>query len=389
MNRIDLIVVLLLGAVAADAAGAIRPVSPREGAVVALLPDSQKHLMSLPSHAARRAELETNAFAKARWQGTEPLSFAWCCDEGEKGPWKLELGKRSDLSDAREWYSRETNLVIDANLEVGARYHWRVTGGRRPYEGEENPPKDVFVSPVFSFATEDLPPRWIALEGKVENVRDLGGWRGSAGRRVRQGRIFRGAALNANSVTGERAGKSRLTVNDVDYLTRTLGIRTDLDLRSAFETGAPPLSPMGPSVRLVCNSSYHYRTLFTPKGKKAMAENFRLFCDERNYPVFFHCSVGADRTGSLAYVLCGVLGVSRNDLELDWEATFYPEFREMREEAKREGREYWSGLWHFDEGFSAYGDASSSWNERIRLYLLDCGITLGEIETFRRLMLEE
>lgn len=98
---------------------------------------------------------------------------------------------------------------------------------------------------------------------------------------------------------------------------------------------------------------------------------------------------GADRTGSLAYVLCGVLGVSRNDLELDWEATFYPEFREMREEAKREGREYWSGLWHFDEGFSAYGDASSSWNERIRLYLLDCGITPGEIETLRRLMLEE
>ena len=49
---------------------------------------------------------------------------------------------------------------------------------------------------------------------------------------------------------------------------------------------------------------------------------------------------------------------------------------------------FWCGEWHFDDGFAKYGDANTSWNKRIELYLLDCGVTMEEIEKFRSIMLE-
>ena len=112
-----------------------------------------------------------------------------------------------------------------------------------------------------------------------------------------------------------------------------------------------------------------------------MARNFRIFCDRKNYPIYFHCIGGADRTGTLAYVLNGVLGVARHDLETDWESTFYSRppstpISWCREEA-------------FNDGFSKYGREGDSWSRRIEFYLLDCGITEKEIAEFRSIMLEK
>ena len=50
---------------------------------------------------------------------------------------------------------------------------------------------------------------------------------------------------------------------------------------------------------------------------------------------------------------------------------------------------YWRHERHFDKGFAKYGDEKTPWNERIRLYLLDCGVTEEEIATFREIMLED
>ena len=50
---------------------------------------------------------------------------------------------------------------------------------------------------------------------------------------------------------------------------------------------------------------------------------------------------------------------------------------------------YWRHERHFDKGFAKYGDEKTPWNERIRLYLLDCGVTEKEIAAFRSIMLED
>ena len=394
---------------------ALEPLAPTGGAVVPLVPDAQKKVMGLPTLAERIRLLQDDrksggGLAQDQfWRKAKPLVLEVRVTEEEKGPWKVEIGKCADLSDARTWYvpapdteditGREVAYTVTpevvkltlpmANLEVATRYYWRVS--YRGYCGFGCHPKhgcevcgSRTESSIASFVTEDLAPRWIAVEGDIGNIRDLGGRIGLGGRRIRQGLVYRGQAFNDNSVNGEVQGRSRLTVGDVRYLTGTLGIKTDLDLRGIGETADMTGSPLGEGVKHVLHYSYKYKRLFRPEGMKMMAENFRLFCDRKNYPVYFHCIAGADRTGSLAYVLNAVLGVSRQEMETDWESTFYPNIPDENPDP-----DFWRRESHFNEGFAKYGDADTPWQDRIVLYLKACGITDAEIEAFRGIMLEK
>ena len=392
---------------------ALEPVSPVGGASVQIVPDAQKTVMALPTLAERLALTKDKSNARFQddplWRKAKPLVLAVRTTDGEKGPWKVLIGKEADLSDAQAWYvqtsetdkatGRETGAaeakdavrieIPRANLEIATRYFWKVICRGRcgfgcgPYHGCE-PSKRIVESATAEFVTEDVPPRWIAVEGDVGNIRDLGGRLGLDGRRVRQGLVYRGQGLNDNSVTGEVQGRNRLTMEDAKYLIGQLGIRTDLDLRGAGEIADMKESPLGREVKFIQNHSQCYRGIFSDEGKKVMARNFRVFCDRANYPVYFHCIGGADRTGSLAYVLNAVLGVSRRELETDWESTFYPMIPDENPDPN-----FWCRESHFNEGFAKYGDAATPWNDRIVLYLKDCGITDAEINTFRKIMLEE
>lgn len=393
---------------------AIALVAPVGDETVVCLPAGQREVMALGSYGERLKWCQKHMDSADIWRKSLPLELKWRATAGEKGPWRLSIGKDANLSDARVWYlavgkadetTGKTSGAIDcgdglfscavprANLEVGETYHWRVDcRGRCEYWGCGPActcavSKVVTCSPVGRFRTDAQPPRWMALEGRVANVRDLGGWRTTDGFHVRQGLAFRGQGLNDNSVNGEVKGPNRLTAEDVNYLVGRLGIKTDLDLRAKYETADLAESPLGSSVRFVLRSSMCYKSLFDAEGKRVMAENFRLFCRRENYPIYFHCIGGADRTGSLAYVLNGVLGVPRHDLEVDWESTFYPNLPELRSDYS--GKDHWRRLQHLTDGFLKYGDETASWQRRIEHYLLDCGITVEEIRQFRSIMLDK
>ena len=415
-NSSFLILAVFLFAVSSSRA-AILPIAPVDGTDVALVPNAQKKVMSLPTLDERiRLFREDRKSGKVIrhdkfWRKAKPLVLKWRATAGEKGPWKVEIGKSPDLSDARIWYirvdktdaasgrstgkaehgkSEEAYTVPRANLELARNYYWRVTARGRCGKFNCGPrcgckeSRSCVRSEIATFRTEDVAPRWIEIEGDVRNIRDFGGWRTADGRHVRQGMVYRGQGLNSNSVTGERQGRNRLTVEDLKYLTGTLGIRTDLDLRSKGETADLAESPLGQGVKFINCSSQAYKGIFDDKGKKTMAENFRVFCNPTNYPIYFHCIGGADRTGSLAYVMLGILGVDRHDIETDWESTFYPNIPDDIHEDPN----YWCHESHFNDGFAKYGKDGDIWNRRIELYLLDCGVTPKEIARFRSIMLE-
>lgn len=363
-------------------------VSPSNGEIVPLLNELQKSVAATPSPDVRERYLagyKTGALKKVAsaqneflegkedcvWRQSLPVSFVWRTTKGERGPWTLSVATKADFSDGHAVMvpAESAGFVwTNANLMAGVAYRWRVTAA-----GGECAEAD--------FRTEDALPRLIGIEGRVANIRDLGGYRTDDGRRVRQGLVYRGQGLNDNSMDGKKQGKLRLTSADRDYLTKTLGIRTDLDLRSRRETAGMTASPMGASVRFINRASPDYAAIFKPSGMKTMADNFRVFCNRENYPIYFHCIAGASRTGSLAYVLNGLLGVPKRQIEIDWEFTYYPDVPDGEKERR--------GLRHFDVGFGAYGQPGDSLSKRIELYLLDCGVTEKEIASFRSVMLEQ
>jgi len=402
----------LVAAAAVAAAAELLPVSPAEGGEI---PVQTKECLAVTRHAKysnRIAELkkhrsEYKKDKPKKWRTAAPAVFKWQATGDEHGPWKILISKTPDFKNAIEHWEQHagkekgpsgkqlrTLTVPYANLEVGRTYWWKICSGVKCREkthgrkdalcgcNSKNPER---FSKAVMFKTADTPPRWIDIEGRVENIRDLGGWKTVDGRRVKQGLVFRGQGLNDNSATGAAKGRNRLTVEDRDYLAETLGIKTDLDLRSGRETADMKESPLGDGIKFVHHSSEHYQRIFKKAGKKTMAKNFRVFTDAKNYPVYFHCIAGADRTGALAYTLLGVLGVSADDASIDWEHTFYPDLPEACGNYKKS---YWRRVQHLENGFAKYGNGSSSFKERCELYLLDCGITKEEIERFRSIMLE-
>ena len=178
---------------------------------------------------------------------------------------------------------------------------------------------------------------------------------------------------------GFRTGPTRIHDDNRDFWLKTLGIKSDIDLRSDEECYGMTGSPLGDSVRWFHISSSSYRGIFNRWGSRSFAEVFRVFLDEANYPIVFHCIAGQDRTGAVALVLNALLGVDEDELYLDWEATGFRNRNPSFCHAKL-----------FDvmvDGFRTKYPAATL-HESIRLFVLSLGFTDADIETFRNLMLD-
>ena len=357
-------------------------VEPAENKLVPLVPQNQKDLIAMPSHAARREKLTNDLkqgknygfFAEKNiWRKALPITFQWKCTGKETGPFTVMLSETPDFKNPKFFPSRQTKVTPQnylLNLKLGQKYYWKVAGKDRK-----------IFSKVSSFTTENHPPRWIAVEGRVGNIRDLGGWKTTDGYTVRQGHLFRGEGLNDNSVDHMLKGRSRLMFEDIAMLRGELGIKTDLDLRGKRETVDLAESPMGKGVKFIQVPSTSYTSIHGKYGKNSMLRNFRTIADPKNHPVYFHCIGGYDRTGSVAFIANGVLGVSENDLASDWEQSGLPRLPDIPPVDK---------FRNFDgmvKSFYQYGKPGDSLKVCIEKYLLSCGITAEEIETFRKTML--
>ena len=170
-------------------------------------------------------------------------------------------------------------------------------------------------------------------------------------------------------------GKSRITPPVRELIVEKLGVKTDLDLRNDGETFMMTGSPLGDKVKWIHIESGNYSAYAEEKGRRAFAACFKVFLDETNYPIVFHCIAGADRTGSLACVLNGLLGVDADLLYKDWRYTWTASGREVPEER-------WTNLMKV---FSKYD--GSTLNEKIENFVLSNGFTAADIEKFRSLML--
>ncbi len=365
----------LVGALFAAGAAPLEIVSPKEGAMVPTLTPDMKAYLAQPR--AERVKQFADPAERKRIAkfGDRPQKtlLSWTCTlpAATGTVWSVKVRRAKDGAVVFTEKTHKTSLEID-NLEIACDYKWRVKGmvGGTPLRAEG------------TFRTEDLAPRLIHLS-RIHNMRDLGGRVGLGGRRVRQGRVYRSAGLNDNarkskSKGGMVPGKERLTDASRAYAKGTLGILTDLDLRSDRECFGMTGSPLGPEVKWIKISSSAYSGMAKDPGKSAFAQVFRVFLDEKNYPIDFHCIAGADRTGSLAFILNGLLGVDEEELWRDWEVTAF-----QKEKLDFGHRTRFSKL---VKVFDAFPGANI--HEKIVAYVKSAGFTDADIEKFRAIMLE-
>lgn len=173
--------------------------------------------------------------------------------------------------------------------------------------------------------------RHLAFEGTF-NFRDVGRYRTSDGRLLREGMLYRSGALH------------RLTPHDAQVVIESLGIRTIFDLRHEGEiSAAGGLGPLADddrvdrvSLEIVpferINKSLteeldaaHGRG---PSGGRYFAyldfaqaplvEAFERLARPETYPVIVHCVAGKDRTGVVIAMILDSLGVNRETIIDDY-----------------------------------------------------------------------
>ncbi len=174
-------------------------------------------------------------------------------------------------------------------------------------------------------------------------------------------------------------GANRLKGPHLDYALNTMGIKSDIDLRSDGECWGMKGSPLGDTVKWFHYSSAAYSGMQGVFGKAAFTNVFNVFLDEKNYPIDFHCIAGQDRTGAVAFIINGLLGVEEEELYRDWESTGF-----------------WNPSTSFNHArlFNYLYTGFKNWpgktiNERIEAYVLSLGFTKKDIEHLRDIMLEK
>ena len=216
--------------------------------------------------------------------------------------------------------------------------------------------------------------RWIRTStgATAWNVRDLGGWACDGGT-VKYGLLIRGGKLAA----ADRA-----------VLVGELGIQHDLDLRGREGGGADDepnmtASPLGGDVWYTRTQQYAWYAL-TPVATWRTYLRCVIDAVTHREPVYFHCTAGADRTGTLACVLEGLLGMSQSDIDKDYELTTFYSGSGTDATARRRNESDWKGLINAINAVS--GDTFR--DKCVHFAVGTCGMTMADINAFRAAMID-
>lgn len=291
-------------------------------------------------------------------------------DNEEADEYIVEYSSKEDFSDAITEKVQGTKRRLKVyNLYKASAYYLRITAkkagaGTRTIES--------------TFKTQTVGPRVMKIGGLI-NVRDVGGYTTESGKTVQQGLIFRGSCLSPSK--DPAYANIQISDDGKEYLSETLKIKSDFDMRSAALYPNLTESPI-PNAKITFFGISGYADAFG-NFKDNYRKLFSAFADKNNYPVYIHCDAGADRTGTAILLLEYLLGMKESDIKHDYEFTTF----------SRAGlRSFTSGAYvgyidGFYEGLQKFdGD---TWTEKVENYLLSIGVTADEIANIRSIMYGE
>ena len=270
----------------------------------------------------------------------------------------LRIGEKEDLLDGRDYIltSGSKALTID-NLKTGTTYYYKLTTQDSEHRG--------------SFQTADS-TRFVNLPG-VKNTRDIGGYVNQDGKRVKQGLLIRGTELD-----GLVQQTYFLATDSVQDVKDTFGFVYDFDLRAPDIYSGAYQSRLGADVGHGFYNAPQYGGIFNKGNHPVLRRIFTDLADADKYPMYFHCTYGADRTGTLVFLLQGILNMSQEDMLREYCLTGY-----FRSDCAVP-----TAMEVVVNGLQPY--AGETLAEKVVAFLKqDVGVTQQEIDSIRAIFLED
>ena len=228
------------------------------------------------------------------------------------------------------------------NFIPGKTYYW---------ESASDSSKNGYVRPTGERRLITIP----GTTRQTRNVRDLGGLPvdtdgdGTIDGKTKFAKIYRGEKIwgtNRNGVTKAQFEK--------------LGIYNELDLRT--QGSEIVASEEDQLTNYIPNEIVHYKIdhdEFGPNStERVNGKNYyqaardaaidvmqKIVAGDDDYALYFHCRIGADRTGTLAYLLEGVVGVPTEYRHQDYELTTFFGLRERTRYYSNKSDNYYKFLY--------------------------------------------
>ena len=211
---------------------------------------------------------------------------------------QLVYGQKEDLSDGYTVNGSKNNYISFSNPYLGDNY-FKVIANFTDKTQEE--------SEIKVFKVEDVAPRNLDV-GNMPNCRDMGGRTTYAGGKIKQGMIYRTAGNKFDN-------RSDVDSDCVNVLTNQLKVKTEINVANSTGNNVN-LSGVKVENCFMAYGSVPYSNL--ARNSVRVRQIMDILSKEENYPVFYHCRIGTDRTGITGVMINGLLGVPFNEVIQDY-----------------------------------------------------------------------
>ena len=241
-----------------------------------------------------------SSLQKSSW-APKQVKISWEYEvpaDKELSKFQIMFGQEADLSDGYIVNGNKTNSISFSNPYLGDNY-FKVIANFTDKTQEE--------SAIRVFKVDDVAPRNLDV-GNMPNCRDMGGRTTYAGGKIKQGLIYRTAGNKFDN-------RSNVDDDCTNVLINQLKVKTEINVANSTGNNVN-LSGVKVENCFMAYGSVPYSNL--ARNSVRVRQIMEILSDESNYPVFYHCRIGTDRTGITGVMINGLLGVPFNEVIQDY-----------------------------------------------------------------------
>ena len=227
------------------------------------------------------------------------LSWGYTAPVGkEVKNYTLTFSQNADLSDPYTVTGTSQPTIKFYNSFLGTNY-FKITANFTSGDSQS--------SEVKTFKVTEQCPRSLYV-GNMPNCRDMGGRTTYAGGKVKQGLIYRTSGSKFDTRTPSNDEAKNILLNQ-------LKVKTEINVADKTDNNVN-LTGVKLENCYMDYGSVPYSNL--ARNSVRIRQVMDILSEESNYPLFYHCRIGTDRTGITGVMIGGLLGIKFNEIIQDY-----------------------------------------------------------------------